>query len=128
MHKDKRNLTVAREHLRSAYEEITLAQGNPERSIAEAAGRRALDHLNLIVRRLEHERSMVGRDEMARAVERAYAAAQRAWQGSHDALNDWPRNASLMLDPIRNHLIEALEAIDGVCEGEPEPDEEALRA
>ena len=126
MQKDKRNLTVAREHLRSAYEEITLAQGNPERSIAEAATRRALDHLNLVVRRLEHERSMVERNEIGRSVERGYAAAQRAWQGAHDALNDWPRNAALMLDPMRNALIEALEAIEGVCEGQP--DEEALRA
>jgi hypothetical protein len=125
MQQDKRNLTVALEHLRAAYDEITLAQGNPERSIAEAAARRALDHLNLIVRRLEHGRSTLGRDAEGQAVERSYAAAQLAWQAVHDALNDWPRNAALVLDPLRNHLIEAIETLGTVCE--PPPREEALR-
>jgi hypothetical protein len=110
MQKDTRHLTVAREHLQSAYEEITLAQGNPERSIAEAAVARALSHLDLVTRRLEQERSMAGRGELGQEVEQAFAASRQAWQRAHDVANDWSRSA--LLEEIRQGLTGAIEAVD----------------
>src|SRR3712207_220584 len=105
MHQDMRELTVSLDHLKQAHEEITLAMGQPERSIAEAAARRALDHLNMVNRRLEHARSLALRDEAGTAVERAYNAMRIAWQGTHDALNNWPRQAPQALDTVRMSLL-----------------------
>jgi hypothetical protein len=112
MQKDTRRLTVAQEHLKSAYDEITLAQGQAERSAAEAALGRALNHLDLVWRRLEHERAQVDGRELAAAVERGYAASRLTWQGVHDILNDWPRSHSQALDAVRMNLLEAMEALD----------------
>jgi hypothetical protein len=125
MQKDKRNLTVAQEHLRSAYEEVTQAQGQAERSMAEAAVGRALSHLDLVSRRLEQERAQVGRNETARAVERAFAASRLAWQGVHNTLNDWPRSVPQALDPVQQNLLEAINAVDAALD--TATTEEALR-
>lgn len=115
MQKDTRNLTVAREHLRAAYDEVTTAQGQSERSIVEAAVRRAITHLDLVSRRLEQEREILGRGATANAVERAFAATRLAWQGLHDLLNDWPDSVARALDPVRVRLLEAAEALEEAC-------------
>jgi hypothetical protein len=116
MQQDTRRLTVAYEHLRAAYEEVTLAMGNPERSIAEAAVGRALNHLDLVWRRLDQERQRESRGAAAVELERGYNASRLAWQGAHDLLNTWPRQHSQMLDQVRNDLLEALDAIGRICE------------
>jgi hypothetical protein len=115
MQKDTRRLTVAQEHLAAAYEEITQAQGQTERSISHAAVGRALNHLDLAWRRLEHERSRLGRSDTGDLVERAFAASRRAWQGVHDVLNDWPDNPASSLDGVRTNVLEALNAVTSAC-------------
>ena len=111
MQKDTRRVTVSGEHLQAAYDEITLAMGQAEQSIAVAAVQRAIDHLNLVIRRLEEERARSDRGLAGTEVERAYTAARAAWQGAHDAVNHWPERHSPALDPVRNELIDALDSI-----------------
>jgi hypothetical protein len=89
-----------------------MAQGQAERSMSEASAGRALNHLDLVWRRLEHERREAPRRGNERAVERAYQASRRAWQGVHNVLNDWPDAPAAALDPVRNDVIEAMEAVD----------------
>ncbi len=125
MQDDKRNATVAREHLGSALEELMVAQGNPEVSAAQAAVARAVDHLNLVVRRLETERAKTGRDAHGQAVERAYEAARQALQSCHGARNNWD-GAAHMLEPARQQLVVAQQSLDAACE--PPLPEEARRA
>jgi hypothetical protein len=121
MQNDTRRLTVARDHLRAAYEEVTRAQGQAERSMAEAAAGRALSHLDLVWKRLEHERQVSPRKGSEQAVERAYTASRSAWQGVHNVLNRWPASPAAALDPVREQVIAALEAVDeAVAQEEPE--------
>lgn len=116
MQQDTRRLTVAYEHLRTAYDEVTLALGQSERSISEAAIGRALNHLDLVWRRLERERERETRSATGVEVERAYNAARMAWQGAHDVLNAWPRQPAGMLDQVRSDVLEALDAVGRICE------------
>lgn len=115
MQQDTRRLTVAYEHLRCAYDEVTLAMGQSERSIAEAAVGRALTHLDLVWRRLEHERQKLGRTATAVEVERAYNSSRMAWQGVHDLMNRWPRQHTQLLDEVRNDILEALDSTSRIC-------------
>jgi hypothetical protein len=115
MQQDTRRLTVAFEHLQCAYEEIMQAIGQPERSIAEAAVGRALTHLDLVWRRLEHERQKDSRTAVGVEVERAYTASRMAWQGAHDLLNRWPRQHTQALDEVRSDLLEALDTTSRIC-------------
>lgn len=116
MQQDTRRLTVAYDHLRSAHEEVTLAMGQSERSIAEAAVGRALNHLELVWRRLEHQRGREPRNAAGIEVERAFNASRMAWQGVHDVLNTWPRRHAQMLDQVRTDILEALDAVGRICE------------
>jgi hypothetical protein len=116
MQTDTRNLTVSLDHLRSAYEEITTAMGQAERSISTAAAQRAVDHLGLVVRHLEGERQRDPRSETGRLVERGYAAARLAWQGTYDFLNAQPRNAAMGLDTVREDLLQALQLMEQAWE------------
>ena len=68
--------------------------------------------LDLVIRRLEDERGRIDDRSLAAQVEQAYTAARAAWQGVHDALNDWPRAHSQALDTVRSRLLEALEVTD----------------
>jgi len=115
MQQDTRRLTVAYEHLQCAYEEVMQAIGQPERSIAEAAIGRAITHLDLVWRRLEHERQKDSRTAIGVEVERAYTASRMAWQGAHDLLNRWPRQHAQALDEVRNDLLEALDTTSRIC-------------
>lgn len=116
MQKDTRNLTVSEEHVRSALTEITLAQGNPEQSIARAAAERAMTHLDLVVRRLENERGRLTRTSLETEMEAAYAQAQRAWQGLHDVLNDWEYSYRSGLLTVRDDLASCEERLVRLCE------------
>ena len=113
MHKDTRALTVAQDHLQNAYDELGTAQGQSERSAAEAAAQRALAELNLVVKRLEHERHVEHEDEIEDAVERAYTAAHAAWQSVHDMLNDWDKRHQL--GDTRSRVMTALQAVRDAC-------------
>ena len=117
MQRDTRNLTVAREHLNNAHEEITRAQGQTERSMAEQGVRRALDHLNLVTQRLETERSHLGGTNLAPDIESAFVAARHAWQGTHNLLNDWAATGGPVLEQVRRHLRESLDALERACGG-----------
>jgi hypothetical protein len=112
MQDDGRNLTVAREHLNAALEEILRAQGQAEQSMAEASVGRALDQLNLVVRRLEQQRTLAGRGDQGRAVERAFAGATTAWQRTHDTRNAGAVTQGSFLEQIRLALGEAIDAVD----------------
>lgn len=112
MHRDTRRLTVSREHLAAAYEEITRAQGQPEPADAASAARRALDHLSLVYSRLEQEPALRQRDETGRSVHLAYDRAHEAWQWTHTALNEWPQHHVERLKKIRAAVIDASEALD----------------
>ncbi|MCC2668985.1 MAG: hypothetical protein K0Q72_1456 [Armatimonadetes bacterium] len=116
MHQDTRRLTVAYDHLRSAYDEINQAIGQSEQSMAEAAASRALTHLDLVWRRLEHERQHETRGAAGVEVERAYNASRMAWQGVHDVLNDWRRKHAATLDQVRTDILEAMDAAGRICE------------
>ena len=126
MEQDTRRLTVAHEHLRTAYDEITLAQGQAERSMAEAAVNRALAQLELVWRRLEHERQREGRNAAGVEIERAYNASRMAWQGVHDVLNKWPRQHSQSLDQVRTDILEALDCTGRICNPKGENISEVL--
>jgi len=115
MQQDTRRLTVAYEHLRCAHEEVVQAMGQSERSVAEAAISRAITHLDLVWRRLEHERQKDSRTPIGVEVERAYTASRMAWQGAHDLLNRWPRQHAQALDEVRNDLLEALDTTSRIC-------------
>jgi hypothetical protein len=116
MQQDTRRLTVAYEHLRTAYDEVTLALGQTERSISEAAIGRALSHLDLVWRRLERERERETRSAAGVEVERGYNAARMAWQGAHDLLNAWPRQSAGSMDQVRSDVLEAMDAVGRICE------------
>ena len=118
MQRDTRNITVAQEHLRASYEEITLAQGSPERSIVLAAIDRARSHLDLVSRRLEQERAMAGRSDVGQSVEQAYSASRLAWQGVHDMLNS-PDTLGPQLDAVRQNLLQAQAALERAGEAAP---------
>ncbi|MFN3649654.1 MAG: hypothetical protein ACK47B_08730 [Armatimonadota bacterium] len=126
MQDDTRRLTVAREHLQQAYEEVTLAISNTEESIAQAAMGRALNHLDMVWRRLEHQRQRVSREPLLSTVERAFVASREAWQGTHDALNDWDTARRGNLDRVRNAILQATSAVDDACA--EDTTEEAQRA
>jgi hypothetical protein len=115
MQDDKRNLSVARGHLKSAYEEVMRAQGWTERDISGAALDRALDQLNLVVRRLEQQRVRLGRGEVARAVEGAFAGVTLALQGVHDVRNNSSMEHGPLLEQVRTRLAAAIEAVDEAC-------------
>ena len=116
MQQDTRRLTVAYEHLRSTYDEVTLAIGQAEQSMAEAAIVRALSHLDLVWRRLEHQRQLETRSAAGVEVERAYNASRLAWQGAHDLLNDWLRHHGTKLEQLREDVLEAMDAVGRICE------------
>jgi hypothetical protein len=113
MQSDTRRITVSREHIEAACEELARAQGSPERSMAEAAVRRALDHLNLVSRRLEEERAVAGRMKHGPAVGEAFRFTQQAWHGVSAIMQDW--SAHTRLGEIRADLTRALEALDEAC-------------
>jgi len=115
MQRDTRNLSVAREHLGTALEEITRAQGQAERSMAQASANQAMSHMDLVVRRLETERPQSAKTDIGPAVERGYNAARRGWQSLHDALNNWPDATALSLDSVRTDLQEAITALEEAC-------------
>ena len=108
MQQDTRHLTVALEHLRAAYEELGMAQNLTERSMAESAARRALDHLDLSQRRLETQRQRDDRQEL----QDAFDHARWAWQDTHTLLNDWPNAVSLTLDTIRERVRESVRLVE----------------
>jgi hypothetical protein len=115
MQRDTRRLTVAREHLKTAYDEITLAQGQAEQSMVEAAvGRRVRP---LVLQPSPHQVHLVQRaPEISAGVERAYAASRRAWQAIHDFRNLGMPTGRPILDTIRNEVIDALSAVDEVVQ------------
>lgn len=115
MQQDTRRLTVAFEHLRCAYDEVTQAIGQTERPVAEAAVGRALTHLDLVWRRLDHERQKDSRSVIGAEVERAFNASRMAWQGTHDLINRWPRQHAQALDEVRKDIVEALDSTSRIC-------------
>ena len=78
--------------------------------MVEGALERARAELDLVLRKLDDERGKWSGSEMGPAVERAYASAQRAWQGVHDCLRA-PENTAA-LGPIASGLMEAMGAVD----------------
>lgn len=80
MQRDTRYLTVARDHLTSALDGLRRARSLNERSLIEAAARRALDLLHLAWRRLDEERARAKRKDIVEPAELAYRAAHAAWQ------------------------------------------------
>lgn len=120
MQKDTRNLTVAQEHLRTALQEITMAQGQSEQSMAHAAAQRAMRNMDLVVRRLETERGRLAGTSLETGLEAAFASAQRAWQGLHDVLNDWEYAAQAGLGRVRDDLAAAEQRVTDVCEKAPQ--------
>jgi len=115
MHEDLREVTVSLEHLREACGEIGRAMGQTERSAAEAAARRAVDHLNLVIRRLEHAQSLPLRDEVLEAIDHAYSSTRMAWQGTHNALNNWEHQAARRLDAAKTQLSDAIGELEVVA-------------
>jgi uncharacterized protein YecT (DUF1311 family) len=111
MQQDTRRLTVARDHLRAAYDEVTRAIGLTERSMAEQAAQRGRDQLDLVVRKLQDEQIRMGSSDGAEPATRALSAAQHAWQSLHDALNDWEVSAPSALSGARTSVLSALEAV-----------------
>src|SRR5205823_3320565 len=109
---DTRHLTVARDHLASALEELRLARARDERSLIEAAARRALDPHHLAWRRLDEERARVKRNDIAEQVELAFAAAQAAWQQLQDFLNGKQGPEGPTIDGIGRKIMDALAAIE----------------
>lgn len=114
MLQDTRRLTVARDHLQAAYEEITRAIGLSERSMAEQAAQRARDQLDMVVKRLRDEQMAAFRSEVEAPAHRALSCAQHAWQDLHDALNDWEFAARASLDHARTDTLAAIDAVDAV--------------
>jgi hypothetical protein len=115
MQDDTRNLTVAREHLKSTYEEVMRAQGWADRDTSLAALNRAVDHLNLVVRRLEQQRNRIDRADAVRAVEKAFAGAQTALQGVHSARNSPETMYGPVLEQVRLQVNTALEGVEEAC-------------
>jgi hypothetical protein len=113
MNQDTREITVSLDHLRQALDEISAAEGQAERSMAEGSVRRALDHLNMVNRRLEHTRSLPMSKPAAGTIEQAHNSMRSAWQLCHDALNDWPRQ-SAQLGSIRSNLEASIERLEQV--------------
>ena len=111
MQHDTRRLTVAHDHLERAYEEVTRAVGLTERSMSEQAARRALDQLDLVLRKLQDEAVRGNRGSAVEAVDRTLYHARHAWQSIHDALNDWEYAARRSLDAARNSLVAGLETL-----------------
>ena|SRR5690349_22820227 len=112
MQSDTRYLTVARDHLTAALDDLRLARARNERSLTEAAARRALDPLHLAWRRLDEERTRVKRNDIAEQVELAYRAAQAAWQqvqGFRDG-KQGPEGATF--EGIGREILAALAAIE----------------
>ena len=120
MEKDTRRLTVAREHLDTAREELQRAIDNVADEIRQPAVQRAADHLALSQRRLDEERIRWVKNE-GEAVERAFHLAADALQQSQDLLHAWRSNATPALTAIQSTIIEAMGAIDDtVAQGEAE--------
>ena len=84
--------------------------------MAEAAIGRALIHLDLVWRRLEHQRQTETRTAAGVEVERAYNASRLAWQGAHDLRNDWSRQHATRLSQLREDVLEAMDAVGRICE------------
>ncbi len=120
MQKDTRNLTVAQEHLRTAMQEVTLAQGQSEQSMARASAERAMRNMDLVVRRLETERGRLARTSLETELEAAFASAQRAWQGLHDVLNDWEYASQAGLGQVRDDLAAAEQRVTSICDKAPQ--------
>src|SRR5687768_14557775 len=112
MQKDTRRLTVARDHLQCAYEEITRAIGLTERSMAEQAAVRGRDQLDMVLRKLQDEAIRAARTDGARPVEQTLSHSRHAWQSLHDALNDWQMSAPKALDEARNSVLAAIETVE----------------
>lgn len=125
MQKDTRRLTVALDHAGPALQEITTAQSQTEASMAEQAARRALDHLTLACRRLEHEQGEVARTALAPTVNAAAEHSRQAVQALHDALNDWEGFSVISLDRARAATLAALGELTAALEQAPE---EAIHA
>ncbi len=111
MQMDTRRLTVAADHLQTAYDEITRAQGRAEVSMAKEAVCQAMSHMDLVLNRLEAERTVHHRNDASRLNQQAYDAAHRAWQGIHDVTNDWPARHAEALSGVRDSILEAMQAV-----------------
>ena len=111
MQHDARRLTVAHDHLETAYEEVTRAVGLTERSMSEQAARRALTQLDMVLRKLQDEAVRGSHGSAAEVANRTLHHARHAWQSLHDALNDWEYAARRSLDAARSSIIAALETI-----------------
>ncbi len=120
MEKDTRRLTVAREHLDTAREELQRAIDNVADEIRQPAVQRAADHLALSQRRLDEERIRWVKNE-GEAIQRAFGLASDAWQQCMDLQKAWRSNATPALTNIQTTIIEAMGAIDEtVVQGEAE--------
>lgn len=109
---DTRNLTVASDHLRAAYEEILRAEGCTERSMVESAVLRTRDHLDLVLRRLEQEATRKETDDIAEMLEQTDSAVEEAWRIAH-AIGAGTREPSMdALEIIRVSLLSALALVE----------------
>ena len=109
MHQDTRRITVAREHLQNAFQELTRAQAQTENSMIRSAFERALSELDLVTRRLTEELPISAKQPFGPSVESAQRHAQHAWQAIHDGLNDWDHRPSL--DSIIRHVTQSIGAV-----------------
>lgn len=115
MQQDTRRLTVARDHLQAAYDEITRSIGLTEHSMAQQAAQRGLDELDLVVGRLTDEANFPRARDAGDPAQRALSACRHAWQCLHDALNDWNVSAATALPDARGSVQQALQIIDEAC-------------
>ena len=117
MQQDTRRLTVARDHLQAAYDEVTRSIGLSEQSMSQQAAQRGLDELGLVVGRLTDEANYSRARDAGDPAQRALSASRHAWQCLHDALNDWSVSAATALPDARRSVIQALEIVDEACLG-----------
>jgi hypothetical protein len=108
MQMDTRRLTVARDHLQIAYDELTGCKGQTEGSMVRAALERGIDQLNLVLRKLQEQIDQGERSPILDDVEAAYEAAHRAWQGAHNLLNDWPPSSGPAVGSLAEEARRAL--------------------
>ncbi|MBI3910474.1 MAG: hypothetical protein HY320_06005 [Armatimonadetes bacterium] len=115
MQKDTRRLTVARDHLRSAHEEIRLALDQTDIHVQQSAVRRAVDHLQMARSRLLEQRELV-RGETDEAVHAAYDHTSRAGTAAFSMVDRWPTDPFPDLDTVRGEILAALEQVERACE------------
>jgi hypothetical protein len=113
MHYDTRRLTVARDHLQNANDEIVRAIGLSEASMAQQAVQRALAELDLVLKKLGDEQGATRGTAGEPVAACALSAAQHAWQRLHDALNDWEMEQRRALKEARDDVRTAIDAVDG---------------